>query len=135
MGTATAPGGHTLTLDSSALLRDGLPWAFISGEFHFSRCPEAEWRDELLKMKAGGVSVVTTYIFWIHHEEIQGTWDWTGQRNLRQFLQACQALIRSMGGSKAKVRYGSKTRTIQLRPGHQVWVRMVNGGMQLTSGQ
>ena len=89
MGTATAPGGHTLTLDSRSLLRDGKPWVLISGEFHFSRYPESEWRDELLKMKAGGVSLVTTYIFWIHHEEVEGTWDWTGQRNLRRFLETC----------------------------------------------
>jgi hypothetical protein len=89
MGKSTAPGGHTLTLDSRGLLRDGKPWVLISGEFHFSRCPKTEWRDELLKMKAGGVSLVTTYIFWIHHEEIQGTWDWTGQRNLRYFLKTC----------------------------------------------
>ena len=59
----------------------------ISGEFHYARCPEAEWHDELLKIKAGGVSVVATYIFWIHHEEVQGVWDWTGQRDLRKFLQ------------------------------------------------
>jgi hypothetical protein len=89
MGTATAPGGHTLTLDSRSLLRDGKPWMLISGEFHYARCPEAEWRDELLKIKAGGVSVVASYIFWIHHEEVQGVWDWTGQRDLRKFLQTC----------------------------------------------
>ena len=90
MGTATEPGGHTLTLDSHSLRRDGQPWVLISGEFHFSRCPESEWHDELLKMKVGGVSVVATYIFWIHHEEVAGTWDWTGQRDLRRFLQTCQ---------------------------------------------
>jgi hypothetical protein len=89
MGTTTAPGGHTLTLDSRSLLRDGKPWLLISGEFHYARCPEAEWRDELLKIKAGGVSVVASYIFWIHHEEVQGVWDWTGQRDLRKFLQTC----------------------------------------------
>ena len=89
MGTATAPGGHMLTLDSRSLLRDGKPWMLISGEFHYARCPEAEWHDELLKIKAGGVSVVASYIFWIHHEEIQGVWDWTGQRDLRKFLQTC----------------------------------------------
>ncbi len=55
LGTATAPG-HTLTVDSRSLVRDGKPWVAISGEFHFSRCPEAEWRDELLKIKAGGIS-------------------------------------------------------------------------------
>ena len=89
MGTATAPGGHTLTLSSHSLLRDGKPWMLISGEFHFARCPDSEWRDELLKIKAGGVSVVASYIFWIHHEEVQGVWDWTGQRDLRKFLQTC----------------------------------------------
>ncbi|MGD1085866.1 MAG: beta-galactosidase, partial [Verrucomicrobiota bacterium] len=89
MGTATAPGGHTLTLDSRSLLRDGQPWLLISGEFHYARCPDSEWRDELLKMKAGGVSVVASYIFWIHHEEVEGAWDWTGQRNLRKFLETC----------------------------------------------
>lgn len=74
MGTSVAPGGHTLTLDSRSLLRDGKPWMFISGEFQYSRRPATDWRDELLKIKAGGVSVVTSYIFWIHHEEVQGVW-------------------------------------------------------------
>ena len=41
MGTATAPGGHTLTMDSRSLLRDGKPWMLISGEFHYARCPES----------------------------------------------------------------------------------------------
>src|SRR5476651_1158093 len=90
MGTGTNPKGSTISLNSRNLLRDGKPWIFISGEFHFSRCPEQEWRDELLKMKAGGVSVVTTYIFWIHHEEVQGNWDWTGQRDLRKFITTCK---------------------------------------------
>ena len=91
MGTATATGGHTLTLDSRSLVRDGQPWLPISGEFHYARCPANEWRDELLKIKAGGVSIVASCIFWIHHEEIQGTWDWSGQRDLRQFLQTAHA--------------------------------------------
>jgi hypothetical protein len=90
MGTAISPSGHTLTVNSDSLLLDGRPWLPIAGEFHFSRCPEPEWRDELLKMKAGGVSIVTTYVFWIHHEEVEGTWDWTGQRDLRKFLETCQ---------------------------------------------
>jgi beta-galactosidase len=111
MGTSVAPGGHTVTLDSRSLLRDGKPWLLISGEFHFSRCPTAEWRDELLKIKAGGVSVVTTYIFWIHHEEVQGVWDWTGQRDLHQFLITCQqvglnVLLRIGPWSHGEVRNG-----------------------------
>ncbi len=111
MGKATAPGGHTITLDSRSLLRNGEPWVLLSGEFHFSRCPESEWRDELLKMKAGGVSLVTTYIFWIHHEEVEGTWDWSGQRNLRKFIETCHdvglnVLLRTGPWSHGEVRNG-----------------------------
>ena len=54
-----------------------------------SRYPEKYWREELLKMKAGGVQVVSTYVFWIHHEEIEGQFDWTGQRDLRHFVELC----------------------------------------------
>jgi hypothetical protein len=118
MGTAIAPGGHTLMLDSRSLRRDGQPWVLISGEFHFSRCPESEWRDELLKMKAGGVSVVATYIFWIHHEEVEGTWDWTGQRNMRKLLETCQEV-----GLNALLRVGPWCHGEVLNGGFPNWLQ------------
>lgn len=71
------------------------------GEFHFARCPRAEWREELLRMKAGGVDIVATYVFWIHHEEIEGEWDWTGRRDLREFIRLCDDV-----GVVAAVRIG-----------------------------
>lgn len=40
-------------------------------------------------MKAGGITVVATYIFWIYHEEEEGQWDWSGNRDLRAFIQLC----------------------------------------------
>ncbi|HEX3719052.1 MAG TPA: beta-galactosidase [Verrucomicrobiae bacterium] len=89
MGTARQPDGATLTLDSSSLLLNGKRSIPVMGEFHFSRYPENEWREELLKMKAGGVDIVSTYVFWIHHEEIEGQFDWSGSRNLRHFIQLC----------------------------------------------
>jgi hypothetical protein len=86
---ATSPTLGQLSYNNVSLLRDGKPWLPVMGEFHFSRYPANEWRDELLKMKAGGITVVATYVFWIHHEEVQGQFDWSGQRNLRQFVQTC----------------------------------------------
>ena len=41
-------------------------------------------------MKAAGVQIISTYVFWIHHEEIEGQFDWSGQRDLRRFTQLCQ---------------------------------------------
>ena len=69
---------------------NGKPFFGISGEFHFSRCDAQRWEDELLKMKMCGINVVTTYIFWNHHEEDEGTFDFEGRRNLRYFVEFCK---------------------------------------------
>ena len=66
------------------------------GEFHYSRYPDRYWEESLYKMKACGVDVVSTYVIWIHHEEEEGRYDFTGCRNLRKFLAAadkCGVLI------------------------------------------
>ncbi|MEY3898703.1 MAG: hypothetical protein RLZZ214_4225, partial [Verrucomicrobiota bacterium] len=90
MGTAVNPKGETLGLNSQSLLLNGKPWMPVMGEFHYSRTPESEWRDELLKMKAGGIDIVATYVFWNHHEEEEGKWNWSGQRDLKRFIQLCK---------------------------------------------
>lgn len=87
MGTSMNPKGEILTADSRSILLNNRRWLPVMGEFHFSRYPENEWREELLKMKMGGINIVATYIFWIHHEEIEGEFDWSGQRNLRKFIE------------------------------------------------
>jgi len=101
MGASRSPDGQTLTMDSDSLLLNGKRWTPVMGEFHYTRYPENEWREELLKMKAGGIDIVSTYVFWIHHEEIEGQFDWSGRRNLRRFIQTCQET-----GLKAVVRCG-----------------------------
>ncbi len=85
-----SPAGHEIGVNRRYLTLDGQPWLPVMGEFHFSRYPEQYWEEELLKMKAGGVQIVATYLFWNHHEEIEGQFDWSGQRDLRRFLQLCQ---------------------------------------------
>jgi hypothetical protein len=84
-----SPSGHKLAVNSRYLSMDGKPWLPVMGEFHFARYPEKYWQEELAKMKADGVSVVAAYVFWIHHEEIEGQFDWAGQRNLRHFVEFC----------------------------------------------
>ena len=86
------PAGLEINANSRYLTLGGQPWLPVMGEFHFSRYPNAFWREELLKMKAGGISIVATYIFWIHHEEIDGDWDWSVDRDLRRFIQLCAEL-------------------------------------------
>jgi len=88
-GSAKSPSGSILGVNSLYLTLDGKPWLPVMGEFHFSRYPQSQWEEEILKMKAAGVNIVATYIIWIHHEEIEGQFDWQGQRDLRAFTQLC----------------------------------------------
>lgn len=81
------PRGDTIGANSFYLEYNGRPWFPLVGEFHYVRYPSASWDEELRKMKAGGIQVVATYVFWIIHEETEGHFDWTGNRNLRHFLE------------------------------------------------
>lgn len=92
MGKAVNPAGDRIEIDSRSLLINGTPVIPVMGEFHYSRFPEAEWKKELLKMKAGGITIVATYAFWIHHEEVEGVYNWQGQRHLRRFIELCGEL-------------------------------------------
>ena len=78
--------GETLEVNSFFIERNGEPWLPMMGEFQYSRYPRAEWDTELRKLWSGGVTTLGTYAFWIHHEEDMGVFDWSGQRNLREFL-------------------------------------------------
>ena len=62
------------------LTKNGEPWFPIMGEFHYSRYPSRYWDESLAKIKAGGVNVVSAYTIWIHHEEIENEYDFTGDK-------------------------------------------------------
>lgn len=76
--------------NSESLTCNDRPILPIMGEFHFSRYPEGEWKTAIKNMQQGGVDIVATYVFWIHHEEAEGEWDFSGRRNLKAFLSCCQ---------------------------------------------
>jgi len=84
-----SPSGHVLSANDRYLMMDGTPWFPLMGEFHYARYPENQWEKELLKIKAAGIQVISTYVFWIHHEEVEGQFNWTGQRDLRRFIELC----------------------------------------------
>ncbi len=81
--------GESYGVTSYYLTHNGNPFFGVSGEFQFSRYPETGWEEELLKIKASGVNMIATYLFWIHHEEQPGIFDWSGNKNLRRFVQLC----------------------------------------------
>lgn len=84
---STAPDGRSITANSFYIEQNGRPFMPVIGEFHFSRYPAEEWETELLKMKAGGINTVATYVFWNMHERTEGNFDWSGDLDLHRFIE------------------------------------------------
>lgn len=80
-----------VALTSRALLRDGVPVIPVSGELHYSRVPRDRWRQRLRQMRAGGVTVVATYVFWLHHVEHRGAPRFDGNLDVAAFADLCAA--------------------------------------------
>lgn len=83
-------GTPDIRVNSRYFTVKGAPVLPVMGEIHFSRYPADEWRRELCKMRAGGVQIAATYVFWNHHEEVKGEWDFSGNRDLGAFVQVCR---------------------------------------------
>ena len=84
------PDGKTIAVNSRHISRGGRPVIPVMGEYHFSRDSRDNWPRELAKMKAGGVNIAATYLFWIYHEEIEGEFDFSGDLDIRAFVLECQ---------------------------------------------
>jgi beta-galactosidase len=80
-----------VALTSRTLLRDGVPVVPVSGELHYSRVPRDRWRQRLRQMRAGGVTVVATYVFWIHHVEHRGAPRFDDNLDVAAFADLCAA--------------------------------------------
>ena len=85
------PFGASVTWDRHSLMVDGRRVCPVMGEVHYSRMPADEWPAEVRKMKEGGVTLIATYVFWNHVEEQEGIFNWSGQRDLRRFLEVCKS--------------------------------------------
>lgn len=53
--------------------------------FYF-RIPDSEWLDRIKKLKNAGYNCVDVYFPWNFHEVEPDTWDFTGQKNVKLFL-------------------------------------------------
>jgi len=79
-----------IVINSQYLTIGGKPFIPVMGEMHLTRVPRKYWEETLLKMKAGGVTIIAFYVFWNHHEEIEGQFNWSGNNDVRAFVKLCQ---------------------------------------------
>ncbi|MDR1892882.1 MAG: beta-galactosidase [Oscillospiraceae bacterium] len=104
-----------LQWDSTGFLVNGERAPLISGEFHYFRVPEKDWRFRLLKLKTAGANAVATYVPWIVHEPQEGVYrfDDAPGRNISAFLSLCADL----------------GLLVLYRPGPHVYSELVNNGL------
>lgn len=81
--------GDSISVNNLYLERNTKAFMPVIGEFHYSRFPNPYWEEEIQKMKAGGITIVATYVFWNLHEFKEGQFDWQGDLNLRKFVELC----------------------------------------------
>ena len=85
----SSPAGEWISFNNYYMEKNGKPFFPVAGELHYSRMEASRWEDELIKMRMGGINVVSTYLFWNHIEEEEGVFDFTGRRDLRRFVSLC----------------------------------------------
>lgn len=81
--------GNNISFTNYYMKVNDKPFFGISGEFHFSRYDEKHWEEEIIKMRLGGINIIATYLFWMHHEEIEGHFDFEDNKNVRKFIELC----------------------------------------------
>ena len=81
---------HSFVAGHGEFLLDGKPFQVISGSMHYARIPRAYWRERLRMAKAMGLNTITTYVFWNWHEPEPGVYDFSGNRDVAEFVREAQ---------------------------------------------
>ena len=85
-----AQSKHSFEIKDGEFVYDKKPTRIISGEMHYNRIPHEYWRHRLQMLKAMGLNTVATYVFWNSHEPEPGKWDFSGDKNLREYIKTAQ---------------------------------------------
>ena len=84
------PSSRTFTIGPDHFLLDGKPFQILSGEMHYPRVPRSSWRDRMKKARALGLNTISTYVFWNAHEPRPGEFDFSGNLDLRAYIETAQ---------------------------------------------
>ena len=80
-------GSFMIDTSSKNFQLDGHPFRYVSGSIHYFRCHPDYWNDRLKKIRAGGYNAVQVYVEWSYHEEVSGTFNFKGNRDIEKFIQ------------------------------------------------
>lgn len=78
--------------DNKDFYLDDRAFNLHSGAVHYFRVPRMYWRDRLLKLKECGLNCVETYVAWNLHEPKEDSFDFSGDLDLREFIDEATEL-------------------------------------------
>ena len=88
LSAATKPGSFRVG-EKTFLLNDK-PFVVKAAEVHYPRIPREYWGQRIKMCKALGMNTLCIYIFWNAHEQQQDVFDFTGNNDIRAFVQLAQ---------------------------------------------
>lgn len=94
-------------------MKDGEPFRYVSGSFHYFRALPGSWRRKLQTLRAGGLNAVDLYIQWSLHNPKDGVYNWDGIANVEEVVKIAQ----------------EEGLYIILRPGPYICAEIDNGGL------
>lgn len=77
----------TIDYQNNLFRLDGDPFRYIAGSIHYFRVHSDYWDDRLRRIRAAGLNAIQLYIPWNFHEVYKGRFEFTGQRNVTQFIE------------------------------------------------
>ncbi|MFG0283711.1 MAG: beta-galactosidase [Phycisphaerales bacterium JB039] len=77
----------TVTFDGRSFMLDGRRIWLVSGQVAYGRIPREHWADRIHAARLAGVNTIETPVFWSQHEPRPGQFDFSGDNDLRHFVQ------------------------------------------------
>jgi beta-galactosidase len=79
------------TLGNREFLLNGKSFLIRAAELHYPRIPKQYWDQRIKACKAMGMNTICIYLFWNYHELQQDKFDFTGEKDIAQFVKLIQA--------------------------------------------
>lgn len=78
---------YSFTTGDKTFLLNGKPFIIKAAEIHYPRIPRQYWEHRIKMCKALGMNTICIYIFWNLHEQREGVYDFTGQKDIAEFCR------------------------------------------------
>lgn len=81
---------ETFEIGKRTFLLNGEPFVIKAAELHYARIPEVYWEHRIKMCKALGMNTICLYVFWNFHEQEEGKFDFTNEKNVAKFCRIAQ---------------------------------------------